>query len=128
MNLLSSPENEAIGGYLRSLCKTSRTSLNEIMESNFMYNMKLGEFARLCGRSLTGFKREFQELYKMPPGRWLTQKRLYYARHLLLTTDKNVNEIAYASGFENPSHFIRTFRQAYDLTPLQYRKRTPAVA
>lgn len=126
IDLLSSPENDVLGAYLRSLCKESRTSLNEIMESNFMYNMKLGEFARLCGRSLTGFKREFQELYKMPPGRWLMQKRLFYARHLLLTTDKNVNEIAYSSGFENPSHFIRTFRQTYDLTPLQYRKRAPA--
>lgn len=92
------------------------------MEDNFAYNLTLEEFARLCGRSLTTFKRDFAEAYHTSPGKWLIQKRLKYSKYLLETTDKNVTELAFECGFENTSHFIKVFRQTFGLTPLQYKK------
>jgi AraC-like DNA-binding protein len=43
------------------------------------------------------------------------------AKTLLRHTDWNVSEIAYALGFEYPSHFNKYFRQATSLSPLDYR-------
>ncbi len=122
LDLISSPENGSLAMYFKSLCNTSKSSIREIMESNFAYNMKLNEFARLSGRSLTSFKRDFKEMYKISPGKWLARKKIEYARHLLETTDKNVNELTSDCGFENPSHFIKNFREAYSMTPLQFKK------
>jgi AraC-like DNA-binding protein len=122
LNIISGRSNEVLSAYFLSLCEENRSCMREIMERNCIHNLKLEEFARLCGRSLTSFKRDFLITFKTTPGRWLAGKKLEYARHLLETTDKNINELTFESGFENPSHFIRTFKQAFRMTPLQYKK------
>jgi AraC-like DNA-binding protein len=122
MSILSSGKNQKLAAYLLSLCRTNKACLREIMERNFIYNMKLEEFAKLTGRSLASFKRDFVSVYKTTPARWLLQKKLEYAKQLLDITDKNINELSFDAGFESTSHFIRSFRQRYHLTPLQYKK------
>lgn len=122
MCILASGKNQKLSGYLLSLCRENKRCLEEIMERNFIYNLKLEEFAKLAGRSLASFKRDFISVFKTTPGRWLIQRKLQYARHLLEMTDKNINELAFDTGFESSSHFIRAFKQHYQLTPLQYKK------
>ncbi|SDM25122.1 Helix-turn-helix domain-containing protein [Catalinimonas alkaloidigena] len=121
-HLVSFETNRPLCHYFRELCHQHKPSLREIMEANFKYNLTLAEFARLTGRSLTAFKREFQQQFQMSPGRWLTQARLHYARHLLETSDWPVNELVLECGFENTSHFSRIFKQHFGTSPLQYRK------
>lgn len=122
LNLSCSTQNEALCAYFKSLCCGRKTSIREIMEANFTYNIKLADFAQLCGRSLTTFKRDFTSIYHTSPGRWLVLQRLSYARQLLETSDKNINELAYESGFENVSHFVKTFRETFGMPPLQYKR------
>jgi len=43
---------------------------------NFHYNAPIEQFAKLSGRSLTSFKREFSDIFKTSPGTWLKDKRL----------------------------------------------------
>lgn len=123
MYTLSSEKNKKLSSYLLSLCEKNKSCLKEVMERNFLYHMKMEEYAELTGRSLASFKRDFTAAFKTSPGRWLMQRKLEYAKHLLEVSDKNVNELTFETGFENVSHFIRSFRQQYRVTPLQYRKR-----
>ena len=58
----------------------------------------------------------------MTPAKWLKQKRLEYGRFLLETTNLNINEIALDIGFENTSHFIKSFKAYYDYPPLKFKK------
>ena len=122
LDLMLSPRNAALCSYFRSLCDRSKTSIQEIMESNFVYNMKLEEFAYLSGRSLSSYKKDFINTFDCPPGKWLLKRRLEHAKFLLQITDKNINELAFDTGFENTSHFIRAFKQTYGMTPLKYKK------
>ena len=122
LDLMSSPLNASLSGYFGSLCDGSKTSLRETMESHFIYNLKLEEFAHLSGRSLSSFKKDFINTFNSPPGKWLQKRRLEHAKYLLELTDKNINELAFETGFENTSHFIRIFRQTYGVTPLQFKK------
>ena len=122
LDLLTSPRNDSLCTYFKSLCDKSKTSIREIMEANFIYNMKLQEFAYLSGRSITSFKKDFIDTFNCTPGKWLLKRRLEHAKHLLEVTDKNINELVFESGFENASHFIRVFKQAYGLSPLQFKK------
>lgn len=121
--ILASPHNRRLAGYLYSLCQKNKACLREVMEKNFMCNLKLEEFARLSGRSLASFKRDFLSTFHTTPGRWLLQRKLQYAKQLLEITDKNINELSFDAGFESPSHFIRLFKQRFQQTPLQYKKR-----
>lgn len=122
LNMLLIPGNSAFLGYVKSVADGSKPMLADIMEANYTYNLSLSEFARICQRSLSAFKRDFTETYHLPPGRWILEKRLARARYLLETSMKNVNEIATDSGFDSSTHFNRTFKAKYGLPPLQYRK------
>lgn len=122
LNLISSKPNRPLCCHFKSLCYERKSSLREIMESNFAFNLTLEEFARLSARSLTTFKRDFADLYNTSPGKWLMQKRLEYSKHLLETTDKSIADLTFESGFENTSHFIKVFKQAYGTTPLQFKR------
>ncbi|HEY8966897.1 MAG TPA: AraC family transcriptional regulator, partial [Candidatus Methylacidiphilales bacterium] len=51
------------------------------------------------------------------------RRRVEHARALLRDSDMNVAEIAWASGFSQPSYFNRIFRAATGLTPKELRRR-----
>ena len=51
----------------------------------------------------------------------LQEKRLSQAAWLLRNTDKKVDEIANAVGYENLSYFHRLFAGRFGLSPRQYR-------
>ncbi|KFF02894.1 helix-turn-helix domain-containing protein [Flavobacterium reichenbachii] len=45
------------------------------------------------------------------------------AKRLLYFTDKNVREIAYEVGYEEPVYFGKLFKKVTNLTPLEFRKK-----
>lgn len=60
-------------------------------------------------------------------GRYVLTRRLEFARAALSAPEQDavpVGEIGRRFGFTSPSHFSRTFRERYGLTPLQWRKET----
>lgn len=121
MIVASETDNEGLSGYFAKLCKTTKPSIRDIMEDNFNYPMNLEEYARLSGRSLSTFKRDFKGIYRTTPGRWLTRKRLELANYLLEHTDKSISEIVLDCGFKNASHFSRVFKERFDMTPSALR-------
>ncbi len=92
-------------------------ALRRVMEDNYCYNLKLKQYAELSNRSLSAFKRDFRKLFKITPGKWLLEKRLSHALSLLSNMNKTVSEAAFESGFENPSHFSRSFKERFGITP-----------
>jgi len=100
-----------------------KVTLQRVMEENFCFNLKTEEFARLCQRSLSSFKRDFQRIYNSSPGKWLLEKRLLHAMNLLANLGKTVTETAFESGFESPSHFSRAFRNYFGHSPLSVKQK-----
>ncbi len=72
--------------------------------------------------SHTTFIKTFKELTGKTPSEYLTDKKLEYAKKLLLTTKDSVLDISLSVGFESVSHFIRIFKIKYKNTPFQLRK------
>ncbi|MTI40167.1 helix-turn-helix domain-containing protein [Fulvivirga lutimaris] len=123
LNIFTRPNHQSLAGHLLSLNKKQSTQLEQVMEENFAYCLNLEQYAALCHMSLSSFKRCFQEVFKTSPGKWLSEKRLDFSSHLLMTTDKPINQISLECGFEEPSSFIRAFKLRFEVTPLQYRER-----
>ena len=48
--------------------------------------------------------------------------RIYHSERLLLTTNDNIADIAYAVGFSHPKFYYKRFKAFYKRTPLQYKK------
>ena len=122
INIIYNCEDNLLLSYIKMLTDNKHPSLTHIMESNFCYNLKMEEFAKMSHRSLSTFKRDFHNHYNMTPGKWLLSKRLDYAASLLLNNFSNISQIAFESGFEDVSHFSRAFKEKFSLTPSEYRK------
>jgi AraC-like DNA-binding protein len=129
LTIADNPANKELLSYFSTLLKQPQmVSLQRVMEDNFLYNLKLEEFARLSSRSLSAFKRDFQKLFATSPGKWLMEKRLKNAYYLLHYLGKTVSETAFESGFESPSHFSRAFRLRFGITPASLKQGAAMVA
>ncbi|MDN3689085.1 helix-turn-helix domain-containing protein [Cyclobacterium jeungdonense] len=120
-NILAHPDNKHILAYVNQLTGDYLIPIWEVMEANYMYNLKISEFAEIANRSTSTFRRDFEEYYKTTPGKWLTMKRLEKASLLLISSEKSIGDITFNCGFENVSHFSRIFKDTFNVSPSEYR-------
>lgn len=94
-----------------------KIDLEAYMNKNYKYNISLKQFAKLTGRSLATFKRDFQKIYSTPPQKWLLNKRLQEAHFLIAERKQKPSDAYIEAGFENLSHFSSSFKQLFGYNP-----------
>jgi AraC-like DNA-binding protein len=94
-----------------------KINLEEFMNRNYKFNVSIERFAYLTGRSISAFKRDFKNIFKETPNRWLVQKRLQEAHFLIDKKGNKPSEIYFDLGFEDLSHFSFAFKKLFGLTP-----------
>lgn len=123
LNIAIEPGNHAFVAAFQAMMQSrAQDRLQRIMEDNYLFNLPLEAYVRMCGRSLSAFKRDFQQVFNAAPGRWLRERRLLRAKLLLSAGDLQVSEVAFQCGFENLSHFSRAFKEEFGHTPAELRK------
>ena len=95
-----------------------KVDLHDFMEENFRSDLTVEQFAHFTGRSLTGFKHDFDSIFHLSPQRWLTRRRLQEARRLMEEGAK-ANDVYMKVGFKNLSHFSTAFKKQYGIPPSQ---------
>jgi AraC-like DNA-binding protein len=109
--------------FLFDFSSPHKIDLQKFMLQNFHYNVPIEHFAKLSGRSLAGFKRDFDKVFQISPRKWLQEKRLTEAHSLIHKEKQKPGDIYLDLGFENLSHFYTSFKQKFGVTPeklLQY--------
>jgi len=96
-----------------------KINLEEFMNRNFRFNVKIERLAYITGRSLSSFKRDFKTIFNETPNRWLVKKRLQEAWFLLDKKNQKSSDIYLDLGFEDLSHFSYAFKQRFGLTPTE---------
>lgn len=122
LSLMINPSNIPFLSYLKALENNRGISIQQVMQTNFSYNLSLADYAKLSCRSVSTFKREFRKQFNESPARWVMKKRLDRAKELLQNTSLAITDISMECGFENPSHFSRVFKEKTGLAPLQFRQ------
>ncbi len=77
--------------------------------------------AQSCHLSVAQFRRLFCAKFKMSPSRYIQRLRVREACRLLCHSDQTVGEICVRIGYEQPSHFHKTFKRLIGITPRSYR-------
>jgi AraC-like DNA-binding protein len=103
--------------FLFDFSEPHKIDLEAYMNQHYMYNVPTAQFARLTGRSLAGFKRDFEKVFKIPPGQWLLQKRLNEAYFLIREKGRKPSDVYLDVGFENLSHFSYSFKKTFGVAP-----------
>lgn len=93
------------------------------MNVHFTECITLEDICRKYAISARTLYRHWRENFPDTPADFLLKKRLEYAEHLLLTTDKGVQETAVSCGFSNPVYFTQCFRRKYGMSPSAFRKK-----
>lgn len=94
--------------------ETILTHLNE--------HLTLNALAAQSGCSVSYFSREFKRSTGFAPYAFILRARLDHAKHLLMTTDLSIQEIADRTGFASLANFSYTFRKNIGISPTDFRK------
>ncbi|SEL00199.1 helix-turn-helix domain-containing protein [Parapedobacter koreensis] len=105
--------NPSLKNLLFDFSEPFKIDLEAYMNRHFTYNVPLEQFARLTGRSLSTFKRDFAKTFRTPPERWLQKRRLEQAHYLITQRHQRPSEVYLEVGFENFSHFSTAFKKEF---------------
>jgi AraC-like DNA-binding protein len=95
----------------------------EIMEQHYMdSDFGVQEFCEALGMSRSVVSKHLNAEAGLPAGQFIRNYRLNMARELLSakTGNRNITEIAYAVGFNDPKYFTRCFTKLYGKSPSAY--------
>ena len=107
-----------------SLNPESRAALaiRKYIDTCFNRRITVHDLADLVGRSKSQVIRIFQKNFGMTPYQYLLERRLRTAENYLLSSQKNIKEIAYEMGFHDEFHFSAMFRKRNGLSPSAFRQ------
>ena len=92
----------------------------EFIENSYTSNISLQEMSDSVQMTPKYFCRFFREMTHRSPVDYLNYYRIERACYLLLTTNQSITEIAYNTGFNDLSYFIKIFKRYKGVTPRQY--------
>ncbi len=106
-----------IGTVLFDFTDPWRIDLAEFMNTHFKSNLSVEEFAHYTGRSLSSFKKDFFQIFKNTPSRWIVKKRLEEAKYLIDDKGVKPTDVYLEVGFKNLSHFSTAFKKEFGIAP-----------
>ena len=112
-------------GFKASTTEQSTNRINKVYDfvaSNYKSKIKLAEIASVLALSEEAFCRFFKKTLNKSFVTYVNEYRINMACRLLLETDKQVSEIAFACGYDSLPFFYRQFKKVVKTSPLTYRK------
>ena len=97
--------------------------LHHIIRQNIANSQfNIDEMATEMRLSRSAFYKKVKALTGFAPVDLLKEFRLSHAAELLNTTNLNITEVAFRSGFKDPGYFGKCFRKRYGMSPREYIK------
>lgn len=115
-------------GEWEALVQTITQEVDSSIRSAEEEEVTLTRLAERLGYSVFTVSRRFKEISGMSFRDYLRYRRLAFALKALRDTEKGILDIALRYGFSSHEAFTRAFREAYGLTPREYRRHPVPVA
>jgi transcriptional regulator GlxA family with amidase domain len=100
-----------------------KTTIN-LMHESLTDRLSIRSLARNVNLSSTRLRQLFRKETGRSPLVYLNELRLESAAQLLRSTFLSVKEVTSRTGIRDTSHFVRSFKKQYGLTPSEFRVRT----
>lgn len=101
---------------------TSRLAfIVDYIKGNLHQKISAEHLARLALVSKSNFFKIFKYEFGISPNEYIVQQRINKAKELL-KENQSVKEVAFATGFSDTNHFIKTFKTFVGITPKNYQK------
>lgn len=93
----------------------------DYINSNYSDTVTMDELCSVSGVTKQHLCLLFRKSLDTRPMEYIAKRRIQAAKELLMSTDKNVEEIAEETGFGGSSYFCKLFRKYEGITPTQFR-------
>lgn len=93
-----------------------------IMRERIYEHLSVEALARLIGCTEKQLTRIFVANLNISPSVFWRELRLDHAHWLVQNTDRSVSQIAYECGFSDSTHFCKTFKTKYSVSPSRLRR------
>jgi len=94
----------------------------EYIQQNYSESISIEKLAEASHVSVSTLERRFKKHLSKTPLQYLVEIRLENARVMIFETEKNLANIAQESGFVDNSHFTRTYKKHFHISPSEDRK------
>lgn len=94
----------------------------KLIEENFHSIHTVAEYANLLNISSKTLTNCTKEISHQTPLEIINNRIFLEAKRLLVYSDKNINEIGFELGFEDPSYFVKFFKRHMKISPSDFRK------
>lgn len=122
MSVIDKTVSEKKGSYYKIHVDTVKRIKNEITE-NYSKRYTIDELSKEHCVSPTTLKMYFKEVYGTTINAFMKNYRMKKASQFLRETSDSIGDIAYKVSYESQSKFAKAFRDVYEMSPIEYRKK-----
>lgn len=79
------------------------------------------DLCRDAGASRTQIHHKLKKWTGLSTSHFIRSIKLQRAKYLLVQTDLNITQVAFAVGFQDPSYFTRVFNDSFHISPKKFR-------
>jgi len=97
------------------------------VKTNFQENIPLTEIAEMVSMTVPSFCRYFKKITNKTFVQFVNERRLVHASKLLTENHMSISEVCFECGFNNFSHFNKSFKAFTGQNPSEYRKQLKTV-
>lgn len=112
-------QEQALGG--DKLDPPAIARAKELVEQGYATKLKVATVARGVCLSEDHFSRLFKRVAGITFTEYVGRVRVTHAQHILVTSQKQIAEVAFECGFESIPHFNRMFKRFAGMAPKLYR-------
>ncbi|WP_400076546.1 alpha/beta fold hydrolase [Winogradskyella sp. R77965] len=110
LNTIDQSKLTQYDSFLETVIQTINTNINNEDFGVVMLCQEIGVSERQLQRKL-------KEITQKSPNQLISSIRLNLAKELILSTQDTISEIAFKTGFSNPSYFSKCFKKEFSVNP-----------
>jgi len=112
------PINEEI----KDTIKEEFTKIFHYISSHYAEKLTAVQIAKKFGLRQSDFSSHFKKITGKSFNEYLNYVRICKAKRMLISSEKNITEIAFSVGFANTSYFINCFKSQMGITPASFKQ------
>jgi transcriptional regulator GlxA family with amidase domain len=97
------------------------------VKNNFQEDIPLIEIADMVSMTVPSFCRYFKKITNKTFVQFVNERRLVHASKLLTEQTMSISEVSFECGFNNFSHFNKSFKAFTGQNPSEYRKQLKTI-
>ncbi len=97
-------------------------NFRKLLEENFHEIHTVVRYSEILSVSAKTLTNCTKEIAHQTPLEIINERLILEARRLLSYSERNVNEIGFELGFEDPSYFVKFFKRHMKISPSEFRK------